>query len=152
MSGPRDSITTSDPEKGGDVQRADVKRKEHREFFGIDPRSAALDWRLLPSAAGRIEEAILADNLDPATGTGSRTSLARWSAGALMDQPVVHDFSEEVFVVEGDFVVGCDARGEGGQAFGPYTFACRPPGAVHGPFASRGGCVLLEFQFYEARR
>ncbi len=52
-----------------------MKRKEHREFFSIDPRSAALDWRVVPSAAGRIEQAILADNLDAVGGgTGSRTA------------------------------------------------------------------------------
>ena len=75
--------------------------------------------------------------------------LARWSAGALIDRPVVHDFHEEVFIVEGELVVGCDAEGEGGEAFGPYTFACRPPGAVHGPFVSRTGCVMFEIQYYE---
>src|SRR6218665_2990413 len=113
--------------------------KLHREFFAIDRADAA--WTPVPSSAGHIEEIVLADNFDPATGTGSRTRLARWSAGALIARPVVHDFHEEVFIVEGDLVVGCDAEGEGGEAFGPYPFACRPPGAVHGPFVSRTGCV-----------
>lgn len=118
----------------------------HREFFSIDRSDAA--WTPVPSSAGRIEEIVLADNLDPATGTGSRTRLARWSAGALIDRPVVHNFHEEVLIVEGDFVVGCDAEGHGGERFGPYTFACRPPGALHGPFATRGGCVLFEISYY----
>lgn len=118
----------------------------HREFFSIDRSDAA--WRPVPSSAGRIEEIVLADNLDPATGTGSRTRLARWSAGALIDRPVVHDFHEEVLIVEGDFVVGCDAEGRGGERFGPYTFACRPPGALHGPFTTRQGCLLFEIQYY----
>ncbi|HZF83683.1 MAG TPA: hypothetical protein VE084_09290, partial [Burkholderiaceae bacterium] len=69
----------------------------HREFFSIDRSDAA--WTPVPSSAGRIEEIVLADNLDPATGTGSRTRLARWSAGALIDRPVVHDFHEEVLIV-----------------------------------------------------
>lgn len=118
----------------------------HREFFSVDRSDAA--WRPVPSSAGRIEEIVLADNLDPATGTGSRTRLARWSAGALIDRPVVHDFHEEVLIVEGDFVVGCDAEGRGGERFGPYTFACRPPGALHGPFTTRQGCLLFEIQYY----
>ncbi|GHC77646.1 hypothetical protein GCM10007320_17350 [Pseudorhodoferax aquiterrae] len=120
--------------------------KRHREFFAIDRSDAA--WTPVPCSAGRIEETVLADNFDPATGTGSRTRLARWSAGALIARPVVHDFHEEVFIVEGDFVVGCDAEGQGGESFGAYTFACRPPGALHGPFTTRGGCVLFEIQYY----
>jgi hypothetical protein len=28
-------------------------------------------------------------------------------------------------------------------------FACRPPHVLHGPFTSRGGCMLLEFQYYD---
>ncbi|RZL41930.1 MAG: cupin [Variovorax sp.] len=122
--------------------------KRHREFFAIRPDDTSTAWSPVACSAGRIEEILLADDLDAAAGTGSRTRLARWSAGALIDRPVVHDFHEEVFVVEGELVVGCDAEGEGGETFGPYTFACRPPGAVHGPFVSRTGCVLLEFQYH----
>jgi len=122
--------------------------KRHREFFAIAPDDEGTVWTPVASSAGRIEEIVLADNLDPASATGSRTRLARWSAGALIDRPVVHDFHEEVFIVSGDLRVGCDAEGEGGEAFGPSTFACRPPGAVHGPFVSRTGCVMLEFQYY----
>ena len=123
--------------------------KRHREFFAIRPDDASTEWSPVACSAGRIDEVILADNLDSDAGTGSRTRLARWSAGALIDRPVVHDFHEEVFIVEGELVVGCDAEGEGGEAFGPYTFACRPPGAVHGPFVSRTGCVMFEIQYYE---
>ena len=84
----------------------------------------------------------------PRARPGSRTRLAPWAAGALIDRPVIHDFHEEVFIVEGELVVGCDAEGQGGEAFGPYTFACRPPGVWHGPFVSPAGCVMLEFQYY----
>ena len=125
-----------------------VLTKLHREFFAIRPDSDSAAWSPVTASAGRIEEILLADNLDRAARTGSRTRLARWSPGALIDRPVVHDFHEEVFIVEGDLVVGCDAEGGGGEAFGPYSFACRPPGAVHGPFASRTGCTMLEFQYY----
>ncbi|MGJ7579948.1 cupin [Variovorax sp. RHLX14] len=125
-----------------------VLSKLHREFFAIHPECDSTAWSPVASSAGLIEEILLADNLDSTTRTGSRTRLARWSAGALIDRPVVHDFHEEVFIVEGDLAVGCDAEGGGGELFGPYTFACRPPGAVHGPFVSRTGCTMLEFQYY----
>ena len=120
----------------------------HREFFAIRPEAASTAWSPVPASAGRIEELVLADSFDAAARNGSRTRLARWSAGALIDRPVCHDFHEEVFIVEGELVVGCNAQGQGGTPFGPYTFACRPPGALHGPFASPSGCVMLEFQYF----
>lgn len=106
-------------------------------------------WRPVAGYQGAIEEQVLADNLDAAQRRGSRTRLARWQPGALIAQPVIHDFHEEVFIVAGDLVVGCDAQSQGGEAFDAYTFACRPPQVWHGPFISRGGCLLLEFQYYD---
>ena len=135
-----------------------TRAKTHREFFrvAIDAATAATagnagnaGWTPVPGSEGLITELILADNVDPATKTGSRTRLARWQPGARVSEAVIHDFHEEVFIVEGDLVVGCDARGEGGERFDAYTFACRPPQVWHGPFISRGGCMLLEFQYYD---
>jgi hypothetical protein len=61
----------------------------------------------------------------------------------------VHDHWEEVYVVQGDLVVGNDKQGRGGeQSFAP-TYACRPPGVHHGPFTSRNGCILHEIHYYE---
>jgi len=33
------------------------------------------------------------------------------------------------------------------RGFAPGTYACRPPGAVHGPFKLEGGCLLLEIHY-----
>ena len=61
----------------------------------------------------------------------------------------MHDHWEEVYVVHGDLIVGNDAQGRGGeQCFAP-TYACRPPGVHHGPFTSKGGCILHEIHYYE---
>jgi hypothetical protein len=61
----------------------------------------------------------------------------------------VHDHWEEVYVVQGDLIVGNDKDGKGGeQSFAP-TYACRPPGVHHGPFTSKGGCILHEMHYYE---
>lgn len=125
-----------------------IASKPHREFFALGLHDAATRWQPVACTAGTIEEIILSDNLDPVAGTGSRTRVARWSAGALIDRPVVHDFHEEVFLFEGDLVVGCDAQGQGGERFEAHTFACRPPGALHGPFVSKGGCLMFEIQYY----
>lgn len=125
--------------------------KPHREFFRVPLHAPALDdvrWQAVPVGRGAIVELILADNLAPASRTGSRTRLARWAPGTLLPTPVRHDFHEEVFLLSGDLVVGCDAEGFGGAPFEAYTFACRPPGVWHGPFVSRTGCVMLEFQYF----
>jgi len=61
----------------------------------------------------------------------------------------VHDHWEEVYLLSGDLIVGNDKQGKGGeQAFAP-TYACRPPGVHHGPFTSKGGCILYEIHYYE---
>jgi len=129
-----------------------ARRKPHREFFriAIDASQAGESgWSPVAGFEGAIDERILADNLDPVARTGSRTRLARWQPGALIAQPVIHDFNEEVFIVAGDLVVGCDSQGRGGERFDAYTFACRPPAVLHGPFTSVGGCLMLEFQYYD---
>jgi hypothetical protein len=61
----------------------------------------------------------------------------------------VHDYWEEVFQISGDLTVGNDAQGKGGEPFPPNTYACRPPGAYHGPFKSEKGCMLLEIHYYD---
>lgn len=123
--------------------------KHHREFFAIRPDAEDTRWTPVHADAGVIEELVLADNFDPIKKSGSRTRLARWKPGALMAQPVIHEFHEEVFIVEGEFIVGCNHLGDGGETFGSYTFACRPPQVWHGPFATRAGCVLFEIQYYQ---
>jgi hypothetical protein len=61
----------------------------------------------------------------------------------------VHDYWEEALQISGDLIVGNDAQGNGGEPFPPYTYACRPPGAYHGPFKSEKGCMLLEIHYYD---
>lgn len=124
------------------------RTKLHREFFAI-PRGDSGQWTPVAADAGGIEAMVLADNFDPSSRTGSRTVLSRWQPGTLLARPVIHDFHEEVFIVEGEFMVGCDSAGQGGERFGPYSYACRPPQVWHGPFASPAGCVLLELQSYD---
>ena len=42
-------------------------------------------------------------------------------------------------------------QGKGGQQCFAPTYACRPPGVHHGPFTSRGGCILHENHYYDAQ-
>jgi len=119
--------------------------KPHLEFHRVDMNSG---WSSPPGYPLGIEHKILAGALDETKKSGSRTRLLRFAAGAFTTEPFVHDYWEEVYLVSGDLTVGNDAQGEGGQGFAAGTYACRPPGAVHGPFKSNGGCLLYETHYY----
>lgn len=106
-------------------------------------------WQSVPDHAATISQLILADNLDSASRTGSRTRLIRWQPGTLLPLPVEHEYTEEVLVLDGDLVVGCDEAGAGGEVFEKYSYACRPPGVPHGPFTTRAGCLMLEIDCYD---
>ena len=121
--------------------------KHHQEFARID---LAAGWELPPgyepgSGAG---QKILSGSLDERAGTGFRTRLLRFPPGFHTSAPFVHPYWEEVVLLAGDLWVGNDAQGQGGEEFGPLTYACRPPGILHGPFKSVGGCLLLESHYY----
>ncbi|CAB5105456.1 cupin [Burkholderia cenocepacia] len=122
--------------------------KLHDEFHTLDMQR---DWRLPEGydPASGAQELILSGALDTERKRGSRTRLLRLPAGLHTQKPFVHDYWEEVFLVEGDLTVGNDEHGKGGTPFEGYTYAVRPPGAWHGPFKSNGGCVLLEIHYYD---
>jgi hypothetical protein len=120
--------------------------KEHKEFHTIDLTSG---WECPAGYPPGIEQKILAGSLDEAAKRGSRTRLLRFQPGAFTTEPFVHDHWEEVYLVSGDLTVGNDAQGNGGESFPPNTYACRPPGAPHGPFKSEGGCLLYEIHYYD---
>jgi hypothetical protein len=61
----------------------------------------------------------------------------------------VHDYWEEVYLLSGDLTVGSDEQAKGGISYAPNTYACRTPGAYHGPFVSRDGCLLFELHYYD---
>jgi hypothetical protein len=123
--------------------------KLHQEFFQIDMSDKS--WQL-PAGyqpGGGVDEKILSGSLDAANRRGSRTRLLRFQPGVFTTQPFVHEYWEEVFLLQGDLTVGNDANGRGGQPFVAPTYACRPPGVYHGPFKSEGGCLLLEMHYYD---
>ena len=72
----------------------------------------------------------------------------RFAPGIYTTKPFVHDHWEEVYLLQGDLIVGSDENGQGGEQFTGPTYACRPPGAYHGPFKSETGCLMLELHFY----
>jgi hypothetical protein len=120
--------------------------KEHKEFHSID---LSTGWEVPPGYPDGIQQKILAGSLDEGKRLGSRTRLLRFQSGVFTVAPFVHEYWEEVYLVSGDLTVGNDAEGNGGTAFQPNTYACRPPGAFHGPFKSENGCMLLEIHYYD---
>ena len=119
--------------------------KEHREFHAVD---LAQGWETPPGYPAGIQQKILAGRLDEANKRGNRSRLLRFAPGVYTTKPFVHDYWEEVYLISGDLTVGNDEKGEGGESFAPNTYACRPPGAYHGPFKSTHGCLLFEIHYY----
>ena len=122
--------------------------KQHLEFHTIDMDSG---WQKPPGYPPELNvyEKILTGGLDTKAKRGSQTRLLKFAPGVYTTAPFVHDYWEEVYLVSGDLTVGNDKEGKGGTPFKPNTYACRPPGAWHGPFKSEGGCVLLEIHYYD---
>lgn len=120
--------------------------KPHLEFAALDLTSG---WEIPPGYPAGIEQKILAGSLDEARGRGTRTRLLRFAPGVFTTAPFVHEYWEEVYLLAGDLIVGNDAQGRGGERFAPHTYACRPPGALHGPFKSETGCLLFELHYYD---
>jgi ChrR-like protein with cupin domain len=119
--------------------------KPHLEFHAVDMGAG---WSTPPGYPLGIEQKILAGALDETGKSGNRTRLLRFAPEVFTTAPFVHDYWEEVYLIDGDLTVGNDAAGNGGEGFAPGTYACRPPGAVHGPFRSNRGCLLLEIHYY----
>jgi hypothetical protein len=119
--------------------------KEHKEFHAVD---LAQGWETPPGYPAGIQQKILAGRLDEANRRGNRSRLLRFAPGVYTTKPFVHDYWEEVYLISGDLTVGNDEKGEGGESFAPNTYACRPPGAYHGPFKSTHGCLLFEIHYY----
>jgi hypothetical protein len=122
--------------------------KQHKEFHTIDMQDG---WQMPPGYPPGLDvkEKVLAGGLDTKNKRGSQTRLLKFAPGVFTTAPFVHDYWEEVYLVSGDLTVGNDKDGKGGTPFPQNTYACRPPGAAHGPFKSENGCVLLEIHYYD---
>ncbi|KAG4431979.1 hypothetical protein IFR05_012530 [Cadophora sp. M221] len=75
-------------------------------------------------------------NCDPST--GRHTLLQKHEPGSLNAKESVHDYIEEIYIVEGDLV---DVPK--GETYLKGYYAYRKPGMKHGPFASGNGCLMF---------
>lgn len=120
-------------------------QKPHLEFHTLDLNQG---WETPPGYPAGIKQKIIAGTLDEANRIGNRTRLLAFEPGVYTTEPFVHEYWEEVYLLSGDLIVGNDADGNGGECFTGATYASRPPGAVHGPFKSNTGCMLLETHYF----
>jgi len=120
--------------------------KPHLEFHKLDMSDG---WETPEGYPPGFKQKILASDLDESGKKGSRSRLLKLEPGAFSTEPFIHDHWEEVFLLEGDLIVGNDAQGKGGEQFKAKTYACRPPGVYHGPFKSEKGCVMFEIHYYD---
>lgn len=98
-------------------------------------------WEPVPGGADGVEQKMLSGELDEPNRIGVRTRLIRFRPGTVAPNEFVHDYWEEVYLIDGHLSAG-------GEDFHAPSYACRPPGTPHGPFASPGGCVFFEIQYY----
>lgn len=111
--------------------------KTEREFFPVT------DVAWTPAMGGQVAglfERILATDHQ----TGVATRVLRFDPGTNTSPAGVqkHPFWEEVYVLEGalhDLTLG--------QTFSAGTYACRPPGMPHGPWAAPDGCLTFEVRY-----
>jgi ChrR Cupin-like domain len=84
---------------------------------------------------GVYERILSADDV-----TGFVTRLVRFDPGVKTTGTLVHDFWEEVYILEGHFI-------QGEQVFTAGMYACRPPGMKHGPYNTPNGCLTFEIHY-----
>ena len=116
------------------------------DFHELDTETG---WEPVPGGATGVEQKLLSGALDEDAKRGVRTRLIRFRPGTVAPNTFLHDYWEEVYLISGRLVTGCDEAGAGGTEFASPSYACRPPGTPHGPFASAEGCVFFEIQYYE---
>ena len=100
-------------------------------------------WRQVEGASEGIFEKILSH--DPET--GSLTRLVRFRSGVEIPKTQIHDFCEEVFILEGYMI---DTEKNLTAAAGYY--ACRPVGMVHGPYRIPVTCLCFETRYQDLAR
>tara|TARA_Y100000385_G_scaffold214439_1_gene222974 strand:- start:320 stop:709 length:390 start_codon:yes stop_codon:yes gene_type:complete len=114
-------------------------------FYMLDDDSG---WEPVPGGAPGVEQKMLSGSLAEESKIGVRTRLIRFQPSTIAPNVFIHDYWEEVYLISGKLVNGCDAQGAGGSEFTAPAYACRPPGTEHGPFTSTEGCTFFEIQYY----
>jgi len=111
--------------------------KPEIEFVDYDTE---YEWRPVEGDTLGIKEKILSEDSE----TGDYTRMLKFPPGIETKETLVHDFWEEVLIVEGSLY---DIAKEETYLSGFY--ACRPPGMKHGPYRILYGCVTFEIRYHK---
>ena len=117
----------------------DISNMKPPVLFG--PVDLDTGWEPVPGGANGVEQKMLSGALDEENKLGVRTRLIRFRPGTIADNEFLHDYWEEVYLIDGHLNAA-------GEDFHAPSYACRPPGTPHGPFASPQGCIFFEIQYY----
>jgi hypothetical protein len=110
--------------------------KPEREFFPVHD----VPYTVCAGGDPLIRERVL--STDPQTGVATRILRYEPGADSSANGIQVHDFWEEVFILQGSFT---DLSLE--QVFTAGMYACRPPGMPHGPWRSDEGVTTFEVRY-----
>jgi len=106
----------------------------------VNPKSSGtLKWTHPKGEPAGVEETLLHRFRD-----GSYSHVLRVKAGVEFPEPVVHDFYEEAYYIEGEMV---NTKTRARIRAGTYVF--HKPGEKHGPFKCLRACLILEFRYYK---
>jgi len=109
------------------------------EYANLLTAGQSLKWTRPKGEPKGTQEVLLNRHKD-----GRYTHLLRIKAGVEMKKPVVHDFYEEAYYIDGEMLNTKDKRKITG---GDYVF--HKPGEEHGPFRCLKTCLILEFRYYK---
>jgi hypothetical protein len=112
--------------------------KEEREFFA----ASELPWEPIRGLPGQFERILAGDS-----NSADQSRMLRIEPGTVTPETIVHDFWEEVWILEGSLR---DLRLD--ETFTAGMYACRPPGMPHGPWESPDGCTTFEVRYSDAER
>lgn len=111
--------------------------KPEIEFIDCD---TSYQWQPVEGDSLGIKEKILSH--DPET--GDYTRLLKFPPGIETKDTLVHDFWEEVWIIEGTLYDKVKK-----ETYLPGFYACRPPGMTHGPYEIPYGCVTFEIRYHK---
>ena len=111
-------------------------------------RLSEFNWESPKGFDEGIEQFIVENTLDEINKKGIRTRFVKFNPGAQTKVKFIHDYHEEVYLVEGDqILLNADTLSDE-VVFNKGEYFVRYAGKYHGPFRSEKGCLLLEIHYY----
>lgn len=111
----------------------------HRSGF-VDP-AAVSEWEPVEGRPDGVDQRLLYETTD-----GSHSRILRIEPGVVVDEIMVHDFYEEILLLEGGLY---DERSDSVYQAGSYAY--HPPGTEHGPHHFPVGATIFEARYYRER-